>query len=134
MFARKDITTHTRAINEIVRKYCEENGLSFEPGNIRYTDAEFAYKCTVRAADEAGNVVLDPWDKMAIDSLIKDAPAEVKNAPTVIGRSVHLLNGKIAKILGYNRKRPKYCWTIERDGVTKICGNHMIMWHKGFAA
>ena len=135
MFNRKDIRTHHGAINEIIRKYCEENGLAFDPKSISYTENEINYKCTIRATDEAGNVTLDPWDKMAIDSLIEGAPAEVKNAPTVIGRSVHLFNGKAAKILGYNRKRPKYCWRVEYDGgkVVRV-PNHMIMWHRGFAA
>lgn len=135
MFNRKDIRTHHGAINEIIRKYCEENGLAFDPKSISYTENEINYKCTIRATDEAGNVSLDPWDKMAIASLIEDAPAEVKNAPTVIGRSVHLLNGKIAKILGYNRKRPKYCWRVEYDGgKVVLVPNHMIMWHRSFAA
>ena len=135
MFNRKDIRTHHDAINALISKYCEENGLAFDPKSISYTENEINYKCTIRATDEAGNVSLDPWDKMAIDSLIKDAPDDVKNAPTVIGRSVRLLNGKIAKILGYNRKRPKYCWRVEYDGgKVVLVPNHMIMWHKGFAA
>lgn len=135
MFNRKDIRTHHDAINEIIRKYCEENGLAFDPTSISYTDNEIHYKCTIRATDEAGNVTLDPWDKREIDSLIEDAPAEVKNAPTVIGRPVHLLNGKVAKILGYNRKRPKYCWRVEYDGgKVVLVPNHMIMWNRGFAA
>jgi hypothetical protein len=135
MFERKDIRTHHDAINALIAKYCEENGLAFDPKSITYTANEINYKCTIRATDEAGNVALDPWDKMEIDSLIEDAPADVKNAPTVIGRSVHLLNGKVAKILGYNRKRPKYCWRIEYDGgKVVLVPNTMIMWHKGFAA
>jgi hypothetical protein len=72
---------------------------------------------------------------MAIASLIEGAPAEVKNAPSVIGHTVHLLNGKIAKLLGYNRKRPKYCWRVEYDGgKVVLVPNHMIMWNRGFAA
>lgn len=135
MFERKDIRIHHDAINALISKYCEENGLAFDPKSISYTENEINYKCTIRATDEAGNVSLDPWDKSAIDSLIEGAPDEVKNAPTVIGRSVRLLNGKIAKILGYNRKRPKYCWRIEYDGgKVVLVPNHMIMWHKGFAA
>lgn len=135
MFERKDIRTHHDAINALIAKYCEENGLAFDPKSVSYTENEINYKCTIRATDEAGNVSLDPWDKMAIDSLIKDAPDEVKNAPSVIGRSVRLLNGKIAKILGYNRKRPKYCWRVEYDGgKVVLVPNHMIMWHRGFAA
>ena len=135
MFERKDIRTHHDAINALISKYCEENGLAFDPKSISYTENEINYKCTIRATDEAGNVSLDPWDKSAIDSLIEGAPDEVKNAPTVIGRSVRLLNGKIAKILGYNRKRPKYCWRVEYDGGRVVLvPNHMIMWHKGFAA
>ena len=135
MFERKDIRTHHDAINSLISKYCEENGLAFDPKSISYTENEINYKCTIRATDAAGNVSLDPWDKMAITSLIEGAPDEVKNAPTVIGRSVHLLNGKIAKILGYNRKRPKYCWRVEYDGGRVVLvPNHMIMWHRGFAA
>lgn len=135
MFDRKAIRQHHDAINALISKYCEENGLAFDPKSVSYTENELNYKCTIRATDEAGNVSLDPWDKMAIDSLIKDAPDDVKNAPTVIGRSVRLLNGKIAKILGYNRKRPKYCWRVEYDGgKVVLVPNHMIMWHRGFAA
>lgn len=135
MFERKDIRTHHDAIDALISKYCEENGLAFDPKSISYTENEINYKCTIRATDEAGNVSLDPWDKRAITSLIEGAPDEVKNAPTVIGRAVHLLNGKIAKILGYNRKRPKYCWRIEYDGGrVALVPNHMIMWHRGFAA
>ena len=135
MFDRKNIRTHHDAINEIIRKYCEENGLAFDPKSISYTENEINYKCTIRATDEAGNVTLDPWDKREIASLIEGAPAEVKNAPTVIGRPVHLLNGKVAKILSYNRKRPKYCWRVEYDGgKVVLVPNHMIMWNRGFAA
>lgn len=134
MFERKDIRTHHDAINALISKYCEENGLAFDPKSISYTENEINYKCAIRATDEAGNVSLDPWDKLAIDSLIEGAPAEVKNAPTVIGRSVHLLNGKIAKIRGYNRKRPKYCWVVDVNGKTVCCSNALIYWSKGFAA
>lgn len=134
MFERKGIRIHHDAINEIIRKYCEENGLAFDPTSISYTENEINYKCTIRATDEAGNVTLDPRDKMAIASLIEGAPEAVKDEPTVIGRSVHLLNGKIAKILGYNRKRPKYCWRIEMGEKIVLVPNHMIMWNRGFAA
>lgn len=135
MFERKDIRTHHDAINNIIRKYCEENGLAFDPTSISYTDNEIHYKCIIRATDEGGNVALDPWDKMAIASLIEGAPEEVKNAPSVIGHSVRLFNGKIAKILGYNRKRPKYCWRVEYEGgKVVLVPNHMIMWNRGFAA
>lgn len=135
MFERKDIRAHHDAINNLIRKYCEENGLAFDPTSISYTDNEIHYKCIIRATDETGNVALDPWDKIAITSLIEGAPEEVKNAPSVIGHSVRLLNGKIAKILGYNRKRPKYCWRVEYDGgKVVLVPNHMIMWNRGFAA
>lgn len=134
MFERKDIRIHYDAINALISKYCEENGLAFDPKSISYTENEINYKCSIRATDEAGNVALDPWDKMAIDSIIADAPAEVRNAPTVIGRRVHLLNGKVAKILGYDHKRPKYCWRIEYDdGRVVLVPKHMIMWYRGFA-
>lgn len=135
MFDRKNIRAHLDAINALITKYCKENGLAFDPKSIGYTENEINYKCTIRATDEAGNVSLDPLDKMEIASLIADAPADVKNAPTVIGRSVHLLNGKTAKILGYDHKRPKYCWRVEYGGgKVVLVPNTMIMWHKGFAA
>lgn len=60
MFNRKDIRIHHDAINEIIRKYCEENGLAFDPKSISYTENEINYKCTIRATDESGNVTLDP--------------------------------------------------------------------------
>ena len=134
MFDRKSIRTHHEAINALIAKYCEENGLAFNPTSVSFTSTELNYKCNIRATDEAGNVTLDPWDKMAIASLIENAPAEVKNAPTVIGRTVHLYNGRTATILAYNRRRPKYCWTIRVNGATKVCGNNVILWNKGFAA
>ena len=134
MFERKDIKKHCEAINALVREYCENNGVVFVPGNIKYTGAEFTYKCEVKAKDEGGNIEVSPWDSAAIASLIANAPAEVKKAPTVIGRTVHLYNGRTATILAYNRKRPKYCWTISVNGATKVCGNGVILWEKGFAA
>lgn len=135
MFDRKNIRTHHEAINELIRKYCEENGLAFNPASATFTETELNYKCRIQATDENGNITLDPLDKMEIAALIEDAPAEVKNADTVIGRYVHLLNGKVAKILGYNRKRPKYCWRVEYyDRKVVLVPNNMIMWHKGFAA
>lgn len=135
MFERKGIRTRHDAINNIIRKYCEENGLAFGPTSISYADNEIHYKCTIPATDEAGNVAPDPWDKMAIASPIEGAPEEVKNAPSAIGHSVRLLNGKIAKLRGYNRKRPKYCWRVEYDGGKAArVPSHMIMWNRGFAA
>lgn len=58
MFKRNDISTHHAAINEIILKYCEENGLVFDPKTISYTENEIDYKCTIRATDAAGNVAL----------------------------------------------------------------------------
>lgn len=83
MFNRKDIRTHHDAINEIIRKYCEENGLAFDPTSISYTDNEIHYKCTIRATDEAGNVTLDPWDKREIGTLIEAAPAAANQAALI---------------------------------------------------
>lgn len=136
MFDRKNIRTHHEAINALIAKYCEENGLAFNPASVSFTGTELNYKCRIQATDENGNAKLDPWEAREIKSLIKEGNGaeEVLNADTVLGRSVHLINGKVAKIAGYNRKRPKYCWRIEMDGKTVLVPNRMIMWHKGFAA
>lgn len=135
MLERKDVKTHCEAINALIAQYCKDNGLVFSAKSITYSGAAINYKCEVRTTDKDGNVALSPWDKAAIAHLIEDAPADVKDAPTVIGRYVHLLNDKVAKILGYDRKRPKYCWRVEYyDGKVVLVPNHMIMWNRGFAA
>lgn len=136
MFDRKNIRTHHEAINALISKYCEENGLVFNPATVSFTDTELNYKCRIQATDANGNAKLDPWEVIEIKHLIKEGNGteEVLNADTVLGRNVHLINGKTAKILGYNHKRPKYCWRIEMGGKTVLVSNHMIMWHKGFAA
>lgn len=134
MFERKDITTHTRAINEIVRKYCEENGLCFEPGNIKYSGTEFCYKCSVKTKDDSGYPALSFTDKWRMETLLQDAPEEVRKVGDVRGKKVHLHNGKTVKIVGFDASRPKYCWIIDVNGTTKCCSNSLICWAKGFAA
>lgn len=134
MFERKDIAAHTHAINEIVRKYCEENGLCFELGNIRYSATELCYKCSIKVKGDNGNAALNARAKYLMETLLHDAPEEVLKAGDVRGKTVHLYNGKTAKIIGFDANRPKYCWIIVVNEKTKCCPNSLICWSKGFAA
>jgi hypothetical protein len=133
MFDRKTIRQHHDALNAIMKKYCEEHGLVFVPKSLSYSNTSFDYKFEAKEKAENGYAELSELDRMVILGHIAAAPEEVKNSDTVIGHSVYALNGRVLKLVGFNRKA-KYCWTVEVNGQLKRCANDAINWARGFAA
>lgn len=133
MFDRKAIRQHHDALNAIMKKYCEEHGLVFVPKSLSYTDTSFDYKFEAKEAGEEGYPEPSELERMIIRGHMEKAPEDVKNATNILGHSVYAWDGRVIKLVGFNRKK-QYCWVIEVNGKQKICKNEMIDWKRGFAA
>lgn len=132
MLNRKIIKEHHEALNAIMKKYCDEHGLVFVPKSLSYTNTSFDYKFEAKEAGEGGYPELSELERIIILGNMAEAPEETKNCKTPLGHSVYLINGRVIKLVGFNRKK-RYCWTVALDGETKCCANEMIDWKRGFA-
>lgn len=106
---RKTVKTHCEAINQIINKYCSENGLVFHAQSIVYDNTSFKYKCEVKDMGESGYTELSDLDLWSIRSNLPEAaPESVRTCPNYLGRQVYARDGRIFKLTGFNRKK-KYC-------------------------
>lgn len=123
MLDRKTVRAWHEELNALVEGWAKSKGIAFNSCSCSFDSATLTYKCKVSEADENGTAKMGMYDEMRCTSAAKAAGFD----GNPVGRYFKTYRGLLVKIVSFNPRSPKYCWTIvTENGSRQRCSSNYI--------